>query len=151
MFQTKVNSKSQRAKRFSQIYEKSTSSFVALMPCLVMFFSVKAKFSPIFCLAYNSHIICDCCSVIYSNISWLVNVKSPSHGKLCRVMVYWYKSRSAMWLNIGDFLSNPQCCFIWVPKFWYVYNLYYMQDSKIHKLNEILNNLEFRPLYYNNN
>ena len=68
-FQTKENSKYERTLHFNQIYEKSTSSFVGLIPVFNDgFFHLtfklckkqsSAQFSAFF---YNSQIICDCCS-----------------------------------------------------------------------------------------
>ena len=69
VFKTKRNSN--YTQHSNQIYEKSMSCLVDLIPVfsdglfhLIFKLSKKAKFSPIFCLVNNSHILCDCCSDI---------------------------------------------------------------------------------------
>ena len=65
-FQTKVNSKYERDEHFNQIYEKSSSSFVALILVVSdgffhLIFNFSEKQSPAQ-YSYNFHIICNGCS-----------------------------------------------------------------------------------------
>ena len=123
VFQTRRNSNYKWTQKFNQIYEKSSSSFFALIQVFKDAFShlifklSKKQSSPriftlpiVLTLSLTVMLIC-------SNISWLVNVTSPYHRKLCKVRMYWYKLLSARWLNIGDILPNTQYSFLRVSKF----------------------------------
>ena len=72
VFQTKGNSKYKWTWHNNQIYEKSTSSFVALIPVfsddffhLIFKLSIKQSSPQFSALPYNSHIICNCSSDMF--------------------------------------------------------------------------------------
>ena len=123
VFQTRRNSNYKWTQKFNQIYEKSSSSFFALIQVfkdafshLIFKLSKKQSSAQFFALPIVLTLFLTV-MLICSNISWLVNITSPYHGKLCKVRMYWNKLLSARWLNIGEFLPNIQHSFLRVSKF----------------------------------
>ena len=157
MFQIKGNSNCKWTQHFNQSYEKRTSTFAALIPVFgdgffhLIFKLFEKQSLAQFCALPVILTLFVTVVLICSIISWLVKVTSPSHGKLCKVRVHWYKLDSARWLNIGEFYLSHNVLLFDCLNFdlFYQYGLYYTQDSKIHKLHGILNNLEFCTLYCN--
>ena len=129
LFQTKGSSKYNWTQHFNQIYEKVRALLLLWYQCLVMAVSL-----PIILTLFVTVVL------ICSNISWLANVISPSHGKLCKVRVYWYNCALQDDHILVGFYPTYNVLLSGCLNFnlFYQYNLHYTQDSKIHKLHVIL-------------